>query len=103
MTQAPTGMPMLELNGINVYYGNIAAVKGLSLKVFPGEIVTLIGSNGAGKSTTLRTISGLLKPRQVAGAFGGRRIDGLQAHEVVGLGIAHSPEGRRIFPKMSVD
>ena len=103
MTETPSGVPMLELSGVSVYYGNIAAVKNLSLKVFPGEIVTLIGSNGAGKSTTLRTISGLLKARQGAVSFEGRRIDGLPAHDVVGLGIAQSPEGRRIFPKMSVE
>jgi branched-chain amino acid transport system ATP-binding protein len=103
MTATANGVPMLEVNGISVYYGNIAAVKSLSLKVFPGEIVTLIGSNGAGKSTTLRTISGLLRPRQGSMFFEGKRIDGLAAHDVVGLGIAQSPEGRRIFPKMSVE
>jgi branched-chain amino acid transport system ATP-binding protein len=95
--------PLLEIDAIEVYYGNIAALKGVSLTVGQGEIVTLLGSNGAGKSTTLRTISGLLHPRRGAVSFQGRRISGLQAHEVVRLGIAHAPEGRRIFPRMSVD
>ncbi|GAA1765574.1 ABC transporter ATP-binding protein [Luedemannella helvata] len=94
--------PMLTLNDIHVYYGNIAAVKGVTIDVNEGEIVTLIGSNGAGKSTTLRTISGLLKPRKGNVTFLGRRIDGINAHDIVGLGIAQSPEGRRIFPKMTV-
>ncbi|MGE5828754.1 MAG: ABC transporter ATP-binding protein [Micromonosporaceae bacterium] len=94
---------MLALEDIQVYYGNIAAVKGLSFTVMPGEIVTLLGSNGAGKSTTLRTISGLLRPRRGAIFFEGARLDGVPAHEVVARGIAQSPEGRRIFPRMSVD
>ena len=85
-----------------MYYGNIAAVKGLSLTVHKGEIVTLIGSNGAGKSTTLRTISGLLKPRTGTIDFNGQRISGREGHEVVALGICQSPEGRRIFPRMTV-
>jgi branched-chain amino acid transport system ATP-binding protein len=93
---------MLEVDKISVYYGNIAAVKDLSLIVEQGEIVTLIGSNGAGKSTTLRTVSGLLKPRSGAMRFLGKPITGVPAHEVVRLGIAQSPEGRRIFPKMTV-
>jgi branched-chain amino acid transport system ATP-binding protein len=95
--------PMLALDNVHVYYGNIAAVKGLTLQVHPGEIVTLVGSNGAGKSTTLRTISGLLRPRQGTITFEGKRLDALAAHEIVRRGIAHSPEGRRIFPRMSVD
>jgi branched-chain amino acid transport system ATP-binding protein len=93
---------MLTLENVHVYYGNIAAVKGLSLTVMPNEIVTLIGSNGAGKSTTLRTISGLLRPRQGQVTFNGRRIDRTAADEIVRLGIAQSPEGRRIFPRMTV-
>jgi len=100
--QRATG-PMLEVDAIQVYYGNIAAVKGLSLTVRQGEIVTLLGSNGAGKSTTLRTISGLLHPRRGLISFEGRRISGMQAHDIVRKGIAHAPEGRRIFPRMSVD
>jgi branched-chain amino acid transport system ATP-binding protein len=93
---------MLELDDIHVYYGNIAAVKGVSLYVEQGEIVTLIGSNGAGKSTTLRTISGLLRPRRGSLTFEGRRLEREQAADIVRLGIAQSPEGRRIFPRMSV-
>ncbi|MFC4134135.1 ABC transporter ATP-binding protein [Hamadaea flava] len=93
---------MLDVSGISVYYGNIAAVKDLSLQVEQGEIVTLIGSNGAGKSTTLRTISGLLKPRSGNIVFDGRKIEGMPAHDIVRLGLAQSPEGRRIFPRMSV-
>jgi branched-chain amino acid transport system ATP-binding protein len=93
---------MLEVDAISVFYGNIAAVKELSLTVEQGEIVTLIGSNGAGKSTTLRTISGLLKPRHGNLRFLGKPITGIPAHEVVQRGIAQSPEGRRIFPKMTV-
>jgi branched-chain amino acid transport system ATP-binding protein len=98
-----TGEPMLALDGVQVYYGNIAAVKDLSVRVWPGEIVTLIGSNGAGKSTTLRMISGLLRPRHGTVTFEGKRLDTLPAHDIVRLGIAHCPEGRRIFPRMSVD
>ncbi len=94
--------PMLAVNDIHVYYGNIAALKGLSFTVDQGEIVTLLGSNGAGKSTTLRTVSGLLRPRRGGVLFQGQRVDALQAHEVVGLGVAQAPEGRRIFPRMTV-
>jgi len=95
-------MALLEVKDVHTFYGNIEALKGVSLDVEEGEIVTLIGSNGAGKSTTLRTISGLLRPRQGGVYFEGNRLDGVQAHEVVRLGIAQSPEGRRIFPRMSV-
>ena len=94
--------PMLFVDGIHVYYGNIAALKGLTFAVEEGEIVTLLGSNGAGKSTTLRTVSALLKPRRGKVTFQGRRVDTMQAHEVVGLGVAQAPEGRRIFPRMTV-
>jgi branched-chain amino acid transport system ATP-binding protein len=94
--------PMLIVNDIHVYYGNIAAVKGISLTVFPGEIVTLIGGNGAGKSTTMRTISGLLKPKRGEVHFEGKKISGLKGHEVAERGIAQSPEGRRIFGRMTV-
>ena len=96
------GEPMLQIDEIALYYGNIAAVKGISLEVHKGEIVTLIGSNGAGKSTTLRTISGLLKPRAGSITFNGEKISGKEGHEVVALGICQSPEGRRIFPRMTV-
>jgi branched-chain amino acid transport system ATP-binding protein len=95
--------PMLELDDVHVFYGNIAAVQGLSLTVNDGEIVTLIGSNGAGKSTTLRTISGLLRPKQGRITFLGRQLNGVEGHDVVARGITHSPEGRRIFPRMTVD
>jgi branched-chain amino acid transport system ATP-binding protein len=94
---------MLSVDDLHVYYGNIAAVKGLSMAVRPGEIVTLIGSNGAGKSTTLRTISGLLHARQGRVTFKGKDISRLPGHQVVATGISHSPEGRRIFARMTVE
>lgn len=94
---------MLEVRDLSVAYGNIVAVKDLSIDVHEGEIVTLIGSNGAGKSTTLRTISGLLRPRTGTVTFQGERIDGLEGHDVVAKGICQSPEGRRIFQAMTVD
>ncbi|HVE17742.1 MAG TPA: ABC transporter ATP-binding protein [Ilumatobacteraceae bacterium] len=93
---------MLTVDDIHVFYGNIAAVNGISLTVYPGEIVTLIGGNGAGKSTTMRTISGLLKPKRGEIHFEGERVSGLKGHEVAQRGIAQSPEGRRIFPRMTV-
>ncbi len=95
-------MALLELRDVHTYYGNIHALKGISLTVEEGEIVTLIGANGAGKSTTLKTISGLLKPRRGEVLFDGKRIDGVPAHQIVGMGICQSPEGRRIFPRMTV-
>ena len=94
---------MLKLENLEVAYGNIKAIKGISLEVNQGEIVTLIGSNGAGKSTTLRAISGILKPKSGSITFNGERIDGVEGHDIVAKGICQSPEGRRIFPKMSVD
>jgi branched-chain amino acid transport system ATP-binding protein len=94
---------LLSVQDLHVYYGNIAAVKGVSLVVKPGEIVTLIGSNGAGKSTTLRTISGLLRPKTGSITFEGRSLVGVAGHKIVAAGICQSPEGRRIFPRMSVD
>jgi branched-chain amino acid transport system ATP-binding protein len=95
--------PMLSVDDIHVYYGNIAAVKGISIEVKQGEIVTLIGSNGAGKSTTMRAISGLVSPRRGSITFEGRKISGMPGHLVTALGISQSPEGRRIFGRMSVD
>jgi branched-chain amino acid transport system ATP-binding protein len=94
---------MLRVDNLEVAYGNIKAIKGISLEVNQGEIVTLIGSNGAGKSTTLRAISGILKPRGGSIIFNGERIDGVEGHEIVAKGICQSPEGRRIFPRMTVD
>ena len=93
---------MLEVKNIQVNYGKIIAVKDISVTVDKGEIVTLIGANGAGKSTTLRTISGLIKPKSGEILFNGKRIDGVPVHEIVGMGICHSPEGRRIFSRMTV-
>ncbi|MFZ4107634.1 MAG: ABC transporter ATP-binding protein [Candidatus Planktophila sp.] len=93
---------LLEVKDLKVSYGSIMAVKGLSLTVNEGEIVTLIGSNGAGKSTTLRTISGLLKPVSGSIIFKGQEIAGKAGHDIVALGLCQSPEGRRIFPRMSV-
>ncbi len=93
---------MLELSDIHTFYGNIAALRGVSLSVARGEIVTLIGANGAGKTTMLNTIIGLLKPRQGWILLDGERIEGLPPDQIVQRGIAQSPEGRRIFPRMSV-
>jgi branched-chain amino acid transport system ATP-binding protein len=93
---------LLELNDVHTYYGAIHALRGVSMKVEEGEIVTLIGSNGAGKSTTLRTISGLLRPREGEIKLRDQRIDGRRPHEIVALGICQSPEGRRVFSRMSV-
>ncbi len=93
---------VLELADVHTYYGAIHALKGISLEVRRGEIVTLIGANGAGKSTTLRSINGLNHPRQGRIRFGGVDITNAPPHEIIKLGIAHSPEGRRLFPRMSV-
>jgi len=93
---------MLSLNNIHTYYGNIHALKGISLTVNRGEIVTLIGSNGAGKTTTLNTISGLLNPRQGKVILDGERIDEIPPHKVTQMGISQSPEGRKIFARLTV-
>lgn len=95
-------MPLLELSDVHVHYGAIEAVKGVDLRVEEGEIVTLIGGNGAGKTTTLKTVSGIMRPTAGSISFKGRRIDGMPAHEIVGLGVGHAPEGRRIFGRMTV-
>ena len=93
---------MLELKDVHTYYGNIHALKGVSITVNDGEIVTLIGSNGAGKSTTLRTIQGLIRPRSGSIIFDGIALDKVAPHKVAELGVAQSPEGRMIFPRMTV-
>ena len=95
-------MALLELSDVHTYYGAIHALRGVTMSIEEGEIVTLIGSNGAGKSTTLRTISGLLKPRHGEILLRGKRIDGLPPHQIVTLGISQSPEGRRVFARMTV-
>lgn len=97
-----TNESILTLTDVNSYYGQIHALKGISIDVKVGEVVTLIGSNGAGKSTTLRTISGLLAPRSGQVLYKGQSIGGIPAHDVAKMGIAQSPEGRRIFPRMTV-
>ncbi|MEG3840901.1 ABC transporter ATP-binding protein [Microcoleus sp. herbarium14] len=93
---------MLEIKDIHTYYGNIHALKGVSLTVSQGEVVTLIGSNGAGKTTTLRTIQGLLRPREGTVLFEGKPLESLSTEAIVRLGISQSPEGRLIFPRMTV-
>ncbi|MGE7182741.1 ABC transporter ATP-binding protein [Peribacillus sp. NPDC006672] len=94
---------MLKIEDINVYYGNIQALKGISLSINEGEIVTLIGANGAGKSTMLKTISGLLKPKQGKIMYEGLSIGGKAAQSIVKMGISHVPEGRRVFANMTVE
>ncbi|MEX6700379.1 ABC transporter ATP-binding protein [Peribacillus frigoritolerans] len=94
---------MLKIEDINVYYGNIQALKGISLSINEGEIVTLIGANGAGKSTLLKSISGLLKPKQGKIIYEGDSIGGKAAQSIVKIGISHVPEGRRVFANMTVE
>ncbi|MFG1623410.1 ABC transporter ATP-binding protein [Kribbella sp. NPDC049227] len=94
---------MLEVRDLEVAYGKIVAVKKISFSVEQGQVVSLIGTNGAGKTTTLRTISGLLRPSSGEILFQGERIDHVAAHDIVARGLAHSPEGRRIFPRLSVE
>lgn len=96
-------MPLLEINNLVVRYGAIEALHGVSLSVEQGQIVTLIGCNGAGKSTTLRAVSGLLKPVKGEVRFDGKVITGVPPHLIVRMGVAHSPEGRGVFPQMTVD
>ncbi len=93
---------MLELEGVNTYYGNIQALKDISLNVQEGEIVTLIGANGAGKTTTLRTISGLQVPGGGKIIFKGKSLKGMAPHSIVSVGIGHAPEGRRVFPRLTL-
>jgi branched-chain amino acid transport system ATP-binding protein len=101
-TATATAAPLLAVDGIETFYGSIQALKGVTLEVHEGEIVTLIGANGAGKSTTLRSINGLNHPRKGTIAFRGVDITHEPAHEIVKRGIAQSPEGRKLFPRMSV-
>jgi branched-chain amino acid transport system ATP-binding protein len=93
---------LLEIENLHTYYGHIHALKGMNLVVNEGEVVTLVGSNGAGKSTTLRTISGMVKSRRGSVTFKGRDITGMSPHDIAALGIGHVPEGRRIFPLLTV-
>ncbi|MFR9791751.1 ABC transporter ATP-binding protein [Streptomyces sp. MB22_4] len=93
---------LLEVEDLRVAYGKIEAVKGISFSVEAGQVVTLIGTNGAGKTTTLRTLSGLLKPVGGKILFDGKPLNGVPAHKIVALGLAHSPEGRHIFPRLSI-
>jgi branched-chain amino acid transport system ATP-binding protein len=93
---------LLEVRDLHVFYGNIEALKGISLQVDPGQIVAILGGNGAGKTTTLRTISGLLRPRGGSISYGGKSLIGMEAHLIVALGLSHVPEGRRIFNILTV-
>jgi branched-chain amino acid transport system ATP-binding protein len=103
MADAPAGNAVvLQLDDVHTYYGAIHALKGISLKVHEGEVVTLIGANGAGKSTTLRSINGVNHPREGRITFQGRDITNAPPHAIVKMGIAQSPEGRRLFPRMTV-
>ena len=102
MSEANKSKSLLRVDDIHVYYGSIHAIKGISFEVYEGEIVTLIGANGAGKSTTLNTVSGLLKPRSGLITFEGKGIVGIGASRIVGLGMALCPEGRRVFQQMTV-
>jgi len=94
--------PTLQLDGVQTFYGKIAALRGISLTIQPGEIVTLIGANGAGKSTTLRSISGMTPPKAGTITFQGKPITGRHVHEISAMRLVHVPEGRRIFPQMTV-
>jgi branched-chain amino acid transport system ATP-binding protein len=94
--------PLLEVRDLDVRYGAIRAIKGIDFTVEEGEIVALLGANGAGKTTTQKTISGMLRPAAGSITFDGRRIDGIPAHRLIGLGICHVPEGRHVFPRMTV-
>ncbi|BEP15874.1 ABC transporter ATP-binding protein [Acidothermaceae bacterium B102] len=95
--------PLIEVDDIEVRYGAIRALKGISFHANAGEIVALLGANGAGKTTTQKTVSGMLRPSHGEIRFEGRRIDGIPAHELVSLGICHVPEGRHVFPRMTVE
>jgi branched-chain amino acid transport system ATP-binding protein len=100
---APVADRVLDLRSIDVFYGRVQALRGVSMYVDRGEIVALIGSNGAGKTTTMRAVSGMISPREGRVVLGGVDITGLESHRIARLGLAHSPEGRRVFATMSVD
>lgn len=100
--QGPGSVALLDLHEVTVYYGRVRALEGLTLHVLPGEVVALLGGNGAGKSTTLRAISGLVRPAAGRITFRGRELTRLDPTAIVRLGIAHCPEGRKLFPEMSV-
>jgi branched-chain amino acid transport system ATP-binding protein len=95
-------LPLLTVDGLETFYDSIQALKGVSFQVPEGSIVTLLGANGAGKSTTLKSISGLVRPARGTVSFAGRRIDGLPSEQIVRLGISHVPEGRELFPELTV-
>jgi branched-chain amino acid transport system ATP-binding protein len=97
-----TGATLLDVSGLEVRYGAIAALKGINFTVGEGEVVALLGANGAGKTTTQKTVSGMLRPALGSITFDGRRIDGIPAHDLIRLGICHVPEGRHVFPRMTV-
>src|SRR5580692_7019610 len=101
-SRPPVGDKLLDVDDIEVRYGAIRALKGLSFHVNEGEIVALLGANGAGKTTTQKTVSGMLRPTLGSITYGGKRIDGIPAHQLIGLGLCHVPEGRHVFPRMSV-
>jgi branched-chain amino acid transport system ATP-binding protein len=93
---------LLEVDNIEVRYGAIAALKGISFRVDEGEIVAMLGANGAGKTTTQKTVSGMMRPASGSITLAGRRIDGIPAHDLIKLGVCHAPEGRHVFPRMTV-
>ncbi len=95
-------MALLSLNNLHTYYGRVHTLKGITMSVEEGDIVTLIGANGAGKSTTLRTISGLVRPREGTITFQGQRLGNIPAHLIVEMGVSHAPEGRKIFSTLTV-
>lgn len=105
MPDSPTDNPgaHLEVDDVEVRYGAIRALKGISFTAQPGEIVALLGANGAGKTTTQKTVSGMLRPTLGSITLDGRRIDGIAAHELISLGVCHVPEGRHVFPRMTVE
>ena len=96
-------MALIEVGDLHVFYGNIEALKGISLQAEPGQVVAILGGNGAGKTTTLRTISGLLRPRTGSIKYAGKNLVGVEAHLIVGMGVSHVPEGRRIFNILTVE